>query len=322
MAASVTVYAPASVGNVAVGFDSLGLALETPGDLVTARLGGEPGVRLESVSGDGGRLPREPEANSAAVAARAVVERSGRRVGLALSLDKGLPLASGLGSSGASAVAGAVAADRVLAVRLSEQELLACAMEGERAACGSAHADNVAPSLLGGIVLVRGQLGPGPPEAIRLPTPPGLAVAVVRPHLETLTEEARAILPASVSLAELVACSADLAAAVVALFRGDLALLGRALVDRVAEPVRIPGVRGGAAALAAARAAGALGASLSGSGPSLFALCADRPTAGRAAAAMAAAFRAEGLASDRYLSAANAPGARAVEPAAGTGFAG
>ncbi len=318
MSDEVTVFAPASVGNVAVGFDSLGLALEAPGDRVTARRVDEPGVRLERVTGDQGRLPRATGENSASVAARAVVARLGGSAGLVLTLDKGLPLASGLGSSGASAVAGAVAADRVLGTCLAPEALLACAMEGERAACGSAHADNVAPSLLGGLVLVRGQLGPGPPEAIRLPVPAGLTVAVARPHLEILTGESRSILPRTVPLDRAVAWSADLAALVVALFRSDLALVGRSIVDRVAEPVRLPRIRGGAAAVNAAREAGALAASLSGSGPSLFALCADRDTARRVVRAMTSALHRNGVESDHYLSTADAPGARVVEPRSGT----
>lgn len=309
---AVRAFAPASVGNLACGFDVLGMALAGAGDTVAARTAEEPGVRL-TVSGDGGRLPRRAEANTAGVAARALLEAAGRDDGLELALDKGLPLASGLGSSAASAVAAAVAVDRLLGLGAGTGELLAAAMQGERVASGSPHPDNAAASLLGGIVLSRARAdAPGGLEAIRLPVPAGLAVAVVRPHLEVATAGARRVLPARVALADAVAHSADLAGLVAGLYRGDPELVGRCLVDRLAEPARAGLVRGFAAAKRAALDAGALGASLSGAGPSTFALCASREVAERVGEAMRAAFAGAGVEADLILSSCDAPGARVL----------
>jgi homoserine kinase len=266
------------------------MALDDCGDVVTARHGEAPGVRLAAVRGDDGRLPRTAERNTAGVAARALLAAAGRgAAGVELELDKGLPLASGLGSSAASAVAAVVAVDALLGLSAPAAELLAAALEGERAACGAAHPDNAAPSLLGGLVLCRQG------EPLELPVPSGLGVAVVHPRLSLATAEARARLGRDLPLATAVAQWADLGAFVHALHTGDLDLLARSLVDRVAEPVRAALVPGFAAVRAAALAAGALGASLSGSGPSTFALVAGAERAPAVAAAMLSGFATAGV---------------------------
>lgn len=312
MSEAVRAFAPASIGNLAVGFDCLGMCLGSPGDVVVARRAvpgdGRELVRLGAIRGDHGLLPRDAERNTATVAARALLEQAGR-LGeqLELELDKGLALASGLGSSAASAVAAVVAVDALLGLGASPAELLAAALAGERAACGSAHPDNAAPSLLGGIVLVR-EGG----EIIELPVPEGLAVAVVRPHLALSTKQARRCLPREVPLATAVAQMADLGATVDALHRGDLAALGRSVVDRFAEPARaglIPGFR---AVQRAALDAGALAASISGAGPSIFALCSQAEDASRVGAAMRAAFAAAGHSSDLHHGAVPRRGARVL----------
>jgi homoserine kinase len=182
-------------------------------------------------------------------------------------------------------------------------------VEGERVACGSAHADNAAPAIYGGFVLIRSA---DPPDVVPLPVPDGLACAVVRPHLEVETRGARAVLGDTVPLRAAVAQWGNLGALVAALFRSDLDLLARSLVDAVAEPKRAGSVPGFRAAQHAAVAAGALGAGLSGSGPTLFALCPDRATAGRAAEAIAEALAAEGLGADRYTSRVGVAGARVL----------
>lgn len=313
-AVEVRAFAPATVGNVGCGFDVLGLALEAPGDVVVARRAERPGVALAGVSGDSGRLPRQAERNAASVAARALLAAAGlagggaEEPGVELLLEKGLPLASGLGSSAASAVAGAFAVDALLGLALPATVLLAAAREGERAACGAGHLDNAAPSLLGGIVLVRSA---EPLDVVPLPVPEGLAVALLHPHLEVSTRRAREVLPAAVPLADAVTQWGNVGAFVAALYRGDLDLLGRALVDLVAEPARAPLVPGFRAMQRAALDAGALGASLSGAGPSVFALCRDLAAAGRAAAAMKDAFtEATGLACDTLVSPVARQGAR------------
>lgn len=312
-----TAFAPASVSNLACGFDILGMALDAPGDRVTARRAGGSGVVDIEIRGDDGRLPRDPEANSAGAAVAdllRVLEREeaggggGSPPGIALEVRKGVPVAGGLGSSGASAVAAAVAADRVLPGRRPRARLLRCAVEGERAACGSRHADNVAPSLYGGLVLVRSAVDA---DVVELPVPSGLAVAVVRPHAEVETRRAREVLGDSVPLEDAVTQGANLGALVAALFRSDLELLSRSLVDVIAEPEREDLVPGYRAVRDAALEGGALGANLSGSGPSIFALCRGGAEARRVGRAMRGALEDDaGLESDLFVSPASASGAR------------
>ena len=309
---SVTAFAPATVSNVACGFDVLGFALETPGDEVTARRAAG-GVRIADITGDAGRLPREASRNSAGVAAQALLRAAGENGGVELTIAKGLPLSSGLGGSAASAVAAVVAVDALIGARLPIDTLLACAFEGERLGAGSAHADNIAPCLYGGFVLVRRA---NPPDIVRLPVPHGLTAVVVHPDLEIETAKARALLGDSVPLADAIRQWANLGAFVDALHRGDFALLSRSLEDAIAEPRRAPLVPGLAAIKQAATDAGALGCSLSGSGPSLFALCRGLETAERVAASMAHAVKQHiGGAPQTYISTIAPHGAQVIAPA-------
>jgi homoserine kinase len=310
---AVTAFAPATVSNVACGFDVLGFALEWPGDEVTARVVPN-GVLIDDIVGDAGRLPREASRNTAGVAAQALLTRLGERRGVALTIRKGLPLSSGLGGSAASAVASVVAVDALLGARLPLDALMACAFEGERVGAGSAHGDNIAPSLYGGFVLVR---TPNPPDVVRLPVPAGLTAVVVHPELEIETARARALLGDTVPLADAIRQWANLGAFVDALHRGDFALMARALEDTIAEPRRAPLVPGLAAIKQAATAAGALGCSLSGSGPSLFALCENAVSAKRVAAAMTASVKtAIGGEPQTYVSPIAPEGARVVSACA------
>ncbi len=316
----VRAFAPASVSNIACGFDILGFALRSesegdlgPGDIVTAsQPGGHGPVRITAIAGDEGRLPLEAERNTAAVAAAALVDGEAPGAAVDLEIEKRMPLESGLGSSAASAVAAVVAVDALLGLELPAASLLRYAVAGEVLASGGAHADNLAPSLLGGLVLVR-SLDPEP-DVIDLPVPEGLTCALVRPHAEVNTKESRARLDRHLPLERAVTQWGNAAALVSALYRSDLELLSRALVDVVAEPVRAPGVPGFHAAKAAAIEAGALGCSLSGSGPALFALCDGRDGARQVAAAMAGAFDSSaGLNCDRLVAPLPAPGARVID---------
>jgi homoserine kinase len=310
---SVTAFAPATVSNVACGFDVLGFALDAPGDEVTACLTGT-GVRIDDILGDGGRLPRDAAKDTAGVAALALLTKLGERRGVALTIRKGLPLSSGLGGSAASAAAAVVAVDAILGSRVSIETLIACALEGERLGAGSAHADNIAPSLCGGLVLVR---CPSPPDVVRLPVPAGLTAVVVHPDLEIETARARALIGDTVRLADAVRQWANLGALVDGLHRGDFALISRSLEDTIAEPRRASLVPGLAAIKRAALDAGALGCSLSGSGPSIFALCASREAAPRVADAMASAVRVEiGGDVKTYISPIASQGARVLSTCA------
>jgi homoserine kinase len=307
----IEVFAPATVANVASGFDVLGFALEKPGDAVSlARVPGAA-VTVVSITGDGGKLPRDPKKNTAAVAVGGFMARIGFPFGVEIALEKRMPLSSGLGSSAASAVAAVFAANILAGSPLSPRELLPFTMEAERAACGSAHADNVAPSLLGGFVLIRSY---DPLDVVQLPVPAGLSCAVAHPHAELRTEDARRILKKEIRLADAIRQWGNLAALVAALYNGDLQLLGRSLQDVVAEPARSLLIPGFAAVKSAAMAAGALGCSISGSGPSVFALCATGEISARVGEAMVGAFATAGLSCDLYISAVNTKGPVVLEP--------
>jgi len=310
--ATARAFAPATVGNIICGFDIFGLALGEPGDEVEARLRDEPGVVISAVHGDGGRLPTEAARNVAGVATIAVLAECGMEdVGVEIEVWKGLPISGGMGGSAASAVAAVVAADALLETELSSEVLLRCASEGERGPKGDTHPDNIAPALYGGIVMVRPE---EPGIVIPLPVPDGLSVALVHPDLELETKEMRGILPDMLALNQAVRQWGDCSALVVGLYEEDWDLIARALVDRVAEPHRSRFIPGFDAVRTAGLEAGALGAGLSGSGPSMFALCRTMAEAQPVAAAMADAFAGVGLeGADTHVSEVGDTGARVLE---------
>jgi homoserine kinase len=257
-------------------------------------------------------LPTETARNVAGLATLAVLAESGmQNLGIEIEVWKGLPISGGMGGSAASAVAAVVAADSLLQTGLSPEVLLRCASEGERGPKGVTHPDNIAPALHGGIVMVRPE---EPAIAIPLPVPAGLSVALVHPDLELETKEMRGILPDVLPLSQAVRQWADCSALVVGLYEEDWDLIARALVDRVAEPHRSRFVPGFDAVRAAGIEAGALGAGLSGSGPSMFALCRTMSEAQSVAAAMATAFAGVGLeGADTHVSDVANTGAHVIE---------
>jgi len=270
--------APSTLSNIGPGFDCLGMATNGPGDRVRARRRETPGVVLTRIEGDGGKLPCD-RSNTAVVAVQALLDRvtPNRKQGVELELFKGLPLGSGLGSSGASACAAVVAADTALGLDAGPLQWINAAREGERSACGSAHADNVAPAILGGMVLIPSL---DPLQVIKLPVPEDLWFAIYTPGCSVSTGKARDVLPTRVRLADTVRHASRLALLVHALHVGDLRLIGEAIVDDIVEPVRAPLIPGYLAAKVACLEAGALACSISGSGPTTFALTGSR---GRAA---------------------------------------
>lgn len=304
----VRVFAPATVANVGPGFDILGLALRAPGDTVVARAAPGSGVRITAIHGDDGLLPLDAAKNTAGIAAARVLERAGVDAGVELEIHKGLPIGSGLGGSAASAAAAAFAVNLLVGSPLRKAELVEPCIEAEAVVSGR-HADNVAPALLGGLILVRAI---DPLDLVRLPIPEGLTVAVVTPRFRLDTRASRDALPREVPLAKLVRNAANVAALASACFSGDLALLARCLEDHVVTPARALLIPGCLDVIEAALAAGALGSSISGSGPSLFALCRSERSASEAARAMSAAFGRAGLESSWVLSPADCPGARQV----------
>jgi len=306
----IAVYAPGSVSNVACGFDVLGFALDEPGDVVIAAPQDASGVSITAIHGDHGRLSTDPRKNTASAAVLALLARLETIRGISLTIHKGLPLASGIGSSGASAVAAVVAANEVLGRPASMELLLECAMAGEQAGCGSIHPDNVTPSLYGGFILARSAQ---PPDIVRLPVPTGLACALLHPRIEIETGAARRLLGDQVNLKDATRQWANVGALVAALYTSDLELLSRSLVDHIAEPKRASLVPGLAAIKAAAVSAGALGCSLSGSGPSIFALAASLELAQAAGTAMQRAFaHASDLGADLWVCPVGRQGARIV----------
>jgi len=301
--------APATVANVACGFDVFGLALEHPYDEVVAESSQAPGAKMLEITGDDGKLPLASDKNTACVAVNAMLKSLGSNAGVSLRLKKGLPLASGLGSSAASAVAALVATNALLGNPLTKRDLLPFAMEGEKVACGTAHADNVAPSLLGGFVIVRSYT---PLDVVSVPTPKGLYCAVTHPHVEVRTEDARRVIGSQIPLNLAIANWGNAAALVAGLYANDFALIGRALDDRIFEPARSSLIPGFYDAKEAALKAGALGCSISGSGPSVFALCDSREIATNVAEAMKSAFSRHGLGSDAFVSEINGKGAEVI----------
>ena len=313
---AIRVFAPASVANFGVGFDILGAALDGPGDHVSARLTRRAGIRIVSISGDGGRLSKDPAQNTAAVAAEAVLRLAFRAKtgapGIDLWLEKGRPLARGLGSSAASAAAGAFAAATLLGVR-SRTRLLRPVLLAEHAADGSWHGDNGFAALLGGFVLVEDSDPRHVSLPLSLPFPDSLRLVLVHPELELPTKVARAVLPSSVTLGQHVHGAAALAGLISALYRGDLAALGRAVgADALVEPARAPLVPGYDAVTGAMRDAGALGWALAGAGPSLMAISEEGKipeTIGRKAVA---AFRRAGIAASASVHRIDPLGARLI----------
>lgn len=306
--AHATAFAPASVGNVGVGFDVLGHAFPALGDRVRARRCATPGVRITAIAGVAQELPFEPGRNTAGRAVQSLLERLCVDFGVELSIDKGIPACSGLGGSAASAVAAVVAVNELLDRPLAREALLPHAIAGEVVASGSPHADNVAPSLLGGLVLTVG------PVARRIPVPPVIRCALVHPHLRLETRAARQILAPTVPLPDFVRQSANLGGVIAGCYAGDLDLIRAAFADVVIEPQRAPLVPGFGAVKAAALGAGAIGCSISGAGPSVFAWCEE----GRAAtilSAMRDAFARAGRECDGWISAIEGDGARVEERA-------
>ncbi len=270
MRKGVRVFAPASVANVACGFDLLGFAIDGPGDEIIARESEQPGLVISRISGDNGRLPKEIGKNTAGVAASALVHHLGQEeTGIELEIIKKMPFGSGLGSSAASAAAAVVAVNELLGRPLSRQELLPFAVTGEQAADGAYHADNVAPALLGGMILIRDNLLL---DWYRVPIPRGLIALVVHPEITILTKDAREIIRDTVSLQQHTEQSGNLATLILGLAQSNFEMIRKSLKDVIIEPQRARLIPYFEEMQQLAISTGALGCSISGAGPSIFAL--------------------------------------------------
>lgn len=303
----VRAFAPGTVANLGPGFDVLGLAVTGAGDAVTVERALDSEIRIRS-SGHPG-IPTDPERNTAGIAAVRVREKAGETAtGFTLDVEKGLPLSGGQGGSAASAVAAAIAVNELLGSPFEREELLEPCLEAEAAVAGR-HADNVAAALFGGVVLIRSL---EPLDVVRLPFPEELRIVLAHPRQSLRTEEARACLPRSVELGVAVAQAAGVGALVAALAARDWDLLRRSVDDRLAEPARAPLLPGFAEAKSAALKAGALGCSISGSGPSSFAFAIDEDSARRIGEAMVAAYRSRGVEASARVGAIDGRGAGVV----------
>jgi homoserine kinase len=304
-----TAFAPASVGNVAIGFDIIGFAIDALGDRVTVTRRAAPGVEIGSVRGVAGELPHAAADNTAGRALLALQEAVQPDFGLRVEIDKGIPLGSGLGGSAASAVAAVVAANALLPQPLTRLELLSFAMAGEAVASGARHADNIAPSLFGGLVLT---VGIDHPRVKQIPVPAGICAVVVHPHMFLATAKARAILKLSVELSDFVWQTANLAGFISGCYTDDLDMIRASLEDVVIEPQRAALIPGFHAVRRGAMEAGALGCSLSGAGPSMFAWTLES-AAPAVRAAMRREFARHSLATDEWVVDVRSAGARVIE---------
>jgi homoserine kinase len=302
-------FAPASVGNVAVGFDVLGHSLNAVGDRVRAGRTAERGVRIRRIEGVVRDLPIDSAQNTAGVAVEALLEYAALDFGCELTIEKGIPLGSGLGGSAASAVAAVVAVNALLREPLDQLTLLKCAMRGEKVASGALHVDNVAPSLYGGLVLT---VGIDDPHVTRIPVPEGVRAVLVHPHIELPTRKSREVLNRMVPLSDVVWQQANLAGFLGGCFTRDLSLIRVSLEDVLIEPQRRGLIPGFQDVKSAALHHGALGCSISGAGPSMFAWAEDA-TAPAIRDAMVAAFAANGVKSDAWIAPIEGEGARLVD---------
>lgn len=299
-------HAPASVGNVAVGFDILGHTFAGPRDEVSVRRVDTIGVRIAAIRGADQPLPLTAADNTAGAALLSLCAALGPDFGFEIEIDKGIPFGSGLGGSAASSVAALVAANALLEAPLTREQLYPHAVAGEAVASGARHGDNVGPMLLGGLVLATAD------RLLRLPVPDWLHSAVVHPRCVLETRRAREVLAAPYPLHRFVEQSAHLAMLLTGCFRGDADLLRAGLADVLVEPRRAPLIPGFATVQRAAIDAGALGASISGAGPSVFAWCDGAATAGAVVAAMRDAFAARGLDSEGWNASVAGPRAEVI----------
>lgn len=307
----VRVFAPATVANVACGYDVLGFAIDAPGDEVVVRFCEKPGLHISTITGDDGKLPKNPTQNTAGVAALDLLKHLGMTDrGIEMEIHKKMPFGSGLGSSSASAVAGVYAVNKLIGDPLAKKQLLPFAMTGEASADGAWHADNVAPCLLGGIVFIRSN---EELDFAQIPAPANLWAAVVHPDIEILTKVARGILPKEIPLENATQQIGNLGGLICGLIQEDYGLISRSIHDVIAEPRRQKLIPDFYKVKRAALAAGALGFSISGAGPSVFALCEGEESAQKVAAAITKAFAAIPLSSQAYVSRINPHGVHVIE---------
>ncbi|RFZ82841.1 homoserine kinase [Mucilaginibacter terrenus] len=308
--ASIAVFAPATVANVVCGFDVLGFAVNEPGDEVVMRMTNTPGITISKITGDNGRLPLNPLKNTVSVSVQHYLNSIDRTdVGVDIELHKKMPIGSGLGSSSASTVAGLFAIKTLMGDETDSSTLLPFAMKGEEMACGHGHADNVAPALMGGFVLIRSY---EPLDVVRLPHPPGLWCAIVFPDVDVPTREARQIIRNKINMKDAVTQWGNIAGLVSGLFMQDIDLIGRSMQDVLVEPVRSMLIPDFYYMREMAMELGAVSFGISGSGPSVFAFTKNEQTARRVTAKLQQHLTKIGIGSYTYVSTINDKGPRVI----------
>ncbi len=300
---SIKIFCPATIANLNCGFDVMGLCLETIGDEMIINKVTEKGVRITKISG--ADLPLETTKNVAGVAALALLEKINPDFGFEIEIIKKIKAGSGIGSSSASAAGAVFGINQLLGKPFSRNELIAFAMKGEVVASGCEHADNVAPCLLGGFTLVRGY---DPLDVIRIESPESLHAVVLHPHIEVKTADARAVLQPLIPLKDAITQWGNLGGLVAGLYTNDYDLIGRSLKDVLVEPLRKKFIPNFDEVVAVAKYKGALGAGISGAGPSIFALCKDNQTAQEVAKAMKHEYKKTTIPFDIHISKINATG--------------
>jgi homoserine kinase len=307
---SIRVFAPATVANVSCGFDILGFALNSPGDEIFLKKNNSGEVKIVVITGDDGKLPTDPEKNSASAVISNYLQHLHLNLGIDIHLHKKMPLGSGLGSSAASSVAAAFAINALLDSPLETKEVLKFAISGEKVACGSEHADNVAPALYGGFVLIRSY---DPLDIIKLPAPDELFASVIHPQIEIKTKDARDILKKEIQLKNAIKQWGNVGGLISGLYESDYDLIGRSMEDHIIEPIRSILIPGYPEVKKAALDSGVLGCGISGSGPSVFTLSKGRQTAETAGEKMYKEFKNIGIESDIYVSKVNNQGPVVLE---------
>lgn len=308
---TIKVFAPATVANVVCGFDVLGFAVNEPGDEVVMRLTDNPGVRLLKITGDEGKLPLNASKNTVSASVQHYLKHLNREdVGVEIELHKKMPIGSGLGSSSASTVAGLYAINQLMGNVLTAKELVPFAMKGEELACGYGHADNVAPALMGGFVLIRSY---DPLDIIALPQPKNMYAAIVYPNVEVPTKDARQMIRSKILLKDAVTQWGNVAGLVSGLFLEDFDLIGRSMQDVLVEPTRSILIPDFAKLKTLALEKGAIGFGISGSGPSVFSLTKDEETAKEIAQALQQHLMKLNISSKGYVSSVNQQGPRILD---------
>ncbi len=305
------VFAPATIANVGPGFDIFGMALDSPGDEVEAKVTSGSGIRIVEITGDQGVLPSDPEKNTVTVAMNSLLQELDLDIGLDVSIHKKMPIGSGMGSSAASSIAGVYALNALLDVPLSKDRLLNHALEGEKISSGgSVHLDNIAAGLHGGFILVRSK---DPADIVLLPVPKNLNCVVIHPQIEIKTSESRKLLRRDISLESAVVQWGNIAGIVAALYKNDLTLLSRSLNDVIAEPARSILIPEFDNMKATALRHGALGCSISGSGPSVFALCDSKESAQKIGEKLQGILIEKQIKNDLYITGVNQQGPKILE---------